>query len=412
MGEALVIVDGVRTPFCKAGSALAGMAADELGRVAVNALLTRTGFDPGLVDEVIFGCVCQPVEAANVARVIALRAGLPEGAPAATVHRNCASGFEAVTTAAERLGSGHGRVFIVGGAESMSQVPLLYTDGAAKKFAALGRAKGIGKKLGALAAFRPGDFKPRIALKLGLTDPVSGLNMGETAEVLAREFGISRERQDEFALRSHERAAAGRVRLAEEICPVYAAGAKHPVVQDNGPRGDESMEMLGRLKPVFDRRHGSVTAGNSSQITDGAVAMLVMGETRAEELGLKPLGRVAGWAYTGCDPARMGLGPVPAIRKLQEGTGYGVADVDLVEINEAFAAQVLAVLDSLRDVPEERLNVNGGAISLGHPVGATGARLTLTALKELARRGGKRAIVSACVGGGQGSALLLERMGS
>jgi acetyl-CoA C-acetyltransferase/acetyl-CoA acyltransferase len=396
------------------GSDLALLAADELGRVAVDALLTRTGFDPALVDEVIFGCVCQPVDAPNVARVIALRAGLPEHSTAATVHRNCASGFEAITTAAERVASGHGSVFIVGGTESMSQVPLLYTQEAAKKFGALGRARGMGAKLAALAAFRAGDFKPRIALKMGLTDPVSGLNMGETAEVLAREFKIAREAQDEFALESHKRAAAARGRLAEEICPVYVRGGKgeHPVTADHGPREAETIEMLEKLKPVFDRNHGSVTAGNSSQITDGAVALLVMAESRAAQLGLNPIGRVRAWAYTGCDPMRMGLGPVSAIHKLEEMTGVGPREADLIEINEAFAAQVLAVMQCLGNVPKDRLNVNGGAIALGHPVGATGARLTLTALKELGRRGGKRAIVSACVGGGQGSALLLENLKS
>jgi acetyl-CoA C-acetyltransferase/acetyl-CoA acyltransferase len=412
MPDPLVIVDGVRTPFCKAGADLAGLPADELGRIAVNALLTKTGFDPGLVDELIFGCVCQPVEAANVARVIALRAGLPQTSTAATVHRNCASGFEAITTAAERILSGHGSIFIVGGTESMSQVPLLYTEAAARKFAALSRAHGLPARLAALGAFRPSDFKPRVALKLGLTDPVSGMNMGETAEVLAREFRISRARQDEFALRSHERAIAAEARLAEEICPVYLPGgrAAHPVLHDHGPRAGQSLAALAKLKPAFDRRHGSVTAGNSSQITDGAVALLVMAESRAAALGLKSIGRLAGWAYTGCDPARMGLGPVSAIRKLTDATGHSPSDVELIEINEAFAAQVLAVLQSLADVPEERLNVNGGAIALGHPVGATGARLTLTALKELGRRGGGRAIVSACVGGGQGAALLLERL--
>jgi acetyl-CoA C-acetyltransferase/acetyl-CoA acyltransferase len=412
MPESLVIVDGVRTPFCKAGGELAAMAADELGRMAVDALLTRTGFEPELVDEVIFGCVCQPPDAVNVARVIALRAGLPITVPAATVHRNCASGFEAITTAAERLLSGHGSIFIVGGTESMSQVPLLFPEAAGKKFAALSRAHSLGAKAEAAGAFRPGDFTPRVALKLGLTDPVSGLNMGETAEVLAREFNISREQQDEFALRSHQRALAARTRLAEEISPAYlpVCKADRPIMQDQGPREDQSLEMLARLKPVFDRGHGSVTAGNSSQITDGAVALLVMGESRAEALGLKPLGRLVGWAYTGCDPVRMGLGPVSAIRKLEEAIGCRTGDVDLIEINEAFAAQVLAVVQGLGDVPGDRLNVNGGAIALGHPVGATGARLTLTALKELKRRGGKRAIVSACVGGGQGAALLLEAL--
>jgi acetyl-CoA C-acetyltransferase/acetyl-CoA acyltransferase len=400
----LVIVDGVRTPFCKMNTSLAPLGADELGRVAVSALLTRTGLDPQMIDEVIFGCVCQPVEAANVARVIALRAGIPESVPAMTVHRNCASGFEAVTTACERMAAGRGSVFVVGGAENMSQVPLLFKPGAAKKYGALGGAKTVLKKLAALAKFRLSDFEPRVALKLGLTDPVSGLNMGETAEILARENGISRDMQDEFAVESHRKAVAAREKLAEEICPVYVNG--NAITEDNGPRADTSPAALGKLKPVFDRRYGTVTAGNSSQISDGAVALLVMTEEKAAELGFtQPLGRLAEYAYTGCDPARMGLGPVSAIRK----AGRPVAEADLIEINEAFAAQVLAVLKIRGDVPREKLNVNGGAIALGHPVGATGARLVLGALKELQRRQGRRALVSLCVGGGQGGALWLER---
>jgi acetyl-CoA acetyltransferase family protein len=400
----LVIVDGVRTPFCKWNTSFAPLGADELGRVAVSALLTRTGLDPQLIDEVIFGCVCQPAEAVNVSRVIALRAGIPESVPASTVHRNCASGFEAVTTACERMAAGRGSVFVVGGTESMSQAPLLFQPKTAKKYAALGGAKTFLKKLAALEKFRLSDFEPRAALKLGLTDPVSGLNMGETAELLAREHGISREAQDEFAVQSHQRAVAAREKFSGEICPVYVNGKA--ITEDNGPRADASLAALAKLKPVFDRRYGAVTAGNSSQITDGAVALLVMTEEKAAELGFKqPLGRLAEYAYTGCDPARMGLGPVSAIRK----TGRTVAQADLIEINEAFAAQVLAVLKVLGDVPREKLNVNGGAIALGHPVGATGARLVLGALKELQRRQGRRALVSLCVGGGQGGALWLER---
>jgi acetyl-CoA C-acetyltransferase/acetyl-CoA acyltransferase len=401
--ERLVVVDGVRTPFCKIGTDFASLAADELGRVAVNALLTRTGLDPALVDEVIFGCVGQPPEAMNVARVIALRAGVPVHVPAVTVHRNCASGFEAITQAAGRVATGHGSVFIVGGTESMSQMPLLFSQAAARKFATIGRAKSFGATLAAAAAFRPADFRPRVALTLGLTDPVSGLNMGGTAELLARENGISRERQDEFALRSHARAVAARARLADEICPVFVGGKA--ITQDNGPRDGQSIEQLAKLRPVFDRRLGTVTAGNSSQITDGAVALLVMSERRAAELGFKPLGHLLSYAYTGCDPARMGLGPVSAIRKLDR----PLADADLIEINEAFAAQILSVVDQLGGVPDDKLNVNGGAIALGHPVGATGARLVLTALKELHRRDARLALVSLCVGGGQGGAIWLER---
>src|SRR5947199_1175698 len=230
--ERLVIVDGVRTPFCKMGTDLARLGTDELGRIAVNALLTRTGLDPHRIDEVIFGCVGQPADAANVARVIALRAGIPEHVPAITVHRNCASGCEAVTQAYEKMVAGRGSTFVVGGTESMSQIPLLFRQSAAIKFAALAKAKTFGRKLGVLASFRPSDFRPRIGLQLGLTDPVCGLNMGETAELLAREFAITREDQDAFALESHRKACAARDKLAEEICPVYSS--QHPVENDNG----------------------------------------------------------------------------------------------------------------------------------------------------------------------------------
>jgi acetyl-CoA C-acetyltransferase/acetyl-CoA acyltransferase len=429
----LVIVDGVRTPFCRAGTDLALLGADELGRVAVNALLTRTGLDPALVDEVIFGCVAQPAETVNIARVIALRTGIPQAVPALTVSRNCASGCEALTQAQERIRAGRGSIFIVGGVESMSNIPLQFKPATAEKFTRVSRAKSIRQKLRALAAFRPGDFQPRIGLLLGLTDPVCGLNMGETAELLAREYDIPRAEQDEFALRSHQRAIAARDRLAEEICPVFSSAHsqavnghhRSTVVQDNGPRENQSFEALARLKPVFDRKTGDVTAGNSSQVTDGAVALLVMTEERAAELDLKPLGWLTGYAYAGCDPARMGLGPLFAIAEAEAQTGLTVADADLFELNEAFAAQSLAVLKCaasepfardilhrdrpLGEFPVEKLNVNGGAIALGHPVGATGARLVLTALKELQRRRAKRALVTLCVGGGQGAALWLEK---
>ena len=405
----LVIVDGVRTPFCKAGTDLASLGADELGRIAVNALLARTGMDPGLIDEVIFGCVAQPPEAANLARVIALRAGIPQSVPACTVHRNCASGFEAITEAQERMLAGRGSVFVVGGVESMSNVPLLYSTRAAVKFSRMARAKSAGQRLKAMASFRPADFKPRSGLLLGLTDPVCGLNMGETAEVLAREFQISRTAQDNFALRSHQCAAAARKRLGDEICPVFQTNKPGAVSGDNGVRENQSLDALAQLKPIFDRKYGTVSAGNASQITDGAVALLVMTEQRARDLDFKPLGVLTGYAYAGCDPMRMGLGPVNAIALAKRQTGLSLADADLIEINEAFAAQVLAVTKSLGGVPDEKLNVNGGAIALGHPVGATGARLTLTALKELQRRQARRALVSACVGGGQGAALWLER---
>ena len=422
--ERLVIVDGVRTPFCKMGTDFARLSADELGRVAVNALLTRTGLDPHRIDEVIFGCVGQPADAANVARVIALRAGIPEHVPAITVHRNCASGCEAVTQAYEKLVAGRGSIFVVGGTESMSQYPLLFKQATAAKLTALSKAKTLGRKLGVLASFRPSDFQPRIALQLGLTDPVCGMNMGETAEVLAREFDVTRAEQDEFALESHRRAVTARDILAEEICPAYLNSSL--LGHDNGPRPNQTLEALAKLKPVFDRKTGTVTAGNASQITDGAVALLVMSESKANELGLTPLGCLTGYSYAGCDPSRMGLGPVFAIHKAEARTGLTLDQADLIEINEAFAAQVLSVLKAMesekfarkvlrRDTPpgvvrRDKLNVNGGAIALGHPVGATGARLILSSLKELKRRRAKRALISLCVGGGQGAALWLEAL--
>ena len=405
--------------------------ADELGRIAVNALLTRTGIDPGIIDEVIFGCVAQPAEAANVARVIALRAGIPEHVPALTVHRNCASGCEAFTLAYERMVAGRGSIFVVGGTESMSQVPLLFQQSAADKFGKLARAKSFGQKVRAIAAFRPSDFQPRIGLQLGLTDPVCGLNMGHTAELLAREHELTRPLQDAFAMESHARALLAREKLAEEICPVFpvsssASRKSDPVQQDNGPRQNQTLEALAKLRPVFDRKTGTVTAGNSSQITDGAVALLVMTEEKAAQLNFTPLGALTGYAYAGCDPSRMGLGPVFAIAKAEEKTGLNLEQADIIELNEAFAAQVLAVLKCLRSeefaqkflkrerpvgkVPKDRLNVNGGSIALGHPVGATGARLILTSLKELNRRQARRALVSVCVGGGQGAAIWLERL--
>ncbi len=421
----LVIVDGVRTPFCKAGTELASLGADELGRIAVNALLTRTGLDPARVDEVIFGCVAQPVDAANVARVIALRAGIPESVPASTVQRNCASGCEAVTLAQEKLLAGRGSIFIVGGTESMSNIPLLFKPATAAKFSRLSRARNLGQRLRSLCRFRPSDFQPRVGLLLGLSDPVCGMNMGETAELLAREFGITREAQDAFALQSNERALAARERHAEEICPAYFSRQASAVTKDNGPRDHQSPEALAKLKPVFDRRTGTVTAGNASQVTDGAVALLVMSEERASELGYTPLGALAGYAYAGCDPSRMGLGPVFAIARAEEQTGLTLADADLVELNEAFAAQTIAVMKAaesdafarkflrreraLGEIPDGKLNVNGGAIALGHPVGATGARTILTSLREMQRRKAKRALVTLCVGGGQGAALWLER---
>jgi len=426
MKAPLYIVDGLRTPFAKMGTTLAACDATELGRTAAAAVLARTALDPAMIDEVVFGCVGNPVDAANVARVIALRAGVPEPVPAITVSRNCASGFEAITQASDKAANGRGDIFLVGGTESMSHYPLIYNASAVKKYTALGKAKTAGQKTAALLAFRPSDFAPRIALMLGLTDPVCGLGMGQTAELLARDWQLTRDLQDQFAVQSHQRAEAARGKFKEEITPVYPRGGREAaaVLDDNGVRDGQTMEALGKLKAVFDKRGGTVTAGNASQITDGAVALIVMTEAGLKRTGLKPIGKLVGFAYAGCEPARMGLGPVYALARAEKLTGLRLQDADLVEINEAFAAQVLACRaaaasaefcrqhlgrdTALGEIPMEKLNVNGGAIALGHPVGASGARLVLTALRELRRRGGRRAVVSLCVGGGQGGALWLE----
>lgn len=421
----LYIFDGIRTPFSRSGTELAHLSAVDLGRLAVTSLFVRHGFNAEHIDETIIGCVIQPADSANPSRIIALRSGVPKDKPAMTVNRNCASGLQAVATAQEKLAAGQGSLFLVGGTESMSQTPLLFRHEAALKFAMLSRAKTFGARTKAMAAFRPQDFLPLIALKMGLTDPVTHLNMGETAEVLAREFRIPRDVQDAFAVRSHLQAAANREALQEEIAPVYH-NPKQPVAicGDNGVRPDSSLEKLAKLQPIFDPLTGSVTAGNSSQISDGAVALLVGDERHAGLFKTPPLGRVVSQAFTGCDPIRMGLGPVKAIDLALKRAQWKLDDVDLIEINEAFAAQTLAVLKCLSDptaarragldtplgeIDQQRLNPQGGAIALGHPIGASGARLILTALKQLQRTGKKRALVSLCVGGGQGVAMCLER---
>lgn len=423
MNPRLVIIAGVRTPFTRMGTDLAAQTASDLGRHAVAALLDRTAIDPAEISEVIFGCVGQPADSANIARIIALRAGIPQYVPAATVNRNCASGMEAITAAHQRMLANRGDLFVVGGTESMSHYPLIYRDSATEHFTELSRAKTLKDRLLALSHFRPQDFSPLLGLQLGLSDPVSGLNMGETAEVLVREFDISREAQDQFAAHSHLKAFAAASNITKEIAAIYTEG--EAITCDNGMREDSTFEKLSRLRPVFDHKTGSVTAGNASQITDGAVALLVASEARAKSLGIEPLGHLVDYAYTGCDPARMGLGPVQAIAAANARSGLSLKDADLVEINEAFAAQVLAVLKSVQDpryarkagleeplgeIPMKILNPRGGSIALGHPVGATGARLVLSALNQLQQTGGKRALTSLCIGGGQGAALWLERI--
>ena len=415
----IAILEGIRTPFVKAYGPLASVSAQELARIATTAVLQRADVRPEQVDQVVFGNVAMPPDAANIARVIALLSGIPRDRIAHSVQRNCASGMEALTTAAQLIQLGEARTLIAGGVESMSRIPLFYNAEATDLYLRLGKAKNWRQRLGTLLSFRPRHFKPVIGVQQGLTDPVCGLIMGDTAENLVRDFRLSRQEQDAYALESHRRAAEAQKSglLAEEIVPV------HTVREDVGPRKDQSLEALARLKPFF-QKDGTVTVGNSCPITDGAAALLVMPGEAVRAEGRRPLGYLRAYAYAGCDPARMGLGPVFATSKLLQKTGLNLSDFDLIEMNEAFAAVILGNEKAfaspqfareqlgrdtaLGEIDRGRLNVNGGAIALGHPVGATGTRLVLTLLKELRRRNLRRGLATLCVGGGQGAALVVE----
>jgi len=421
----LVLAAGLRTPFVKAGGVFAKDDAARLGAGLCRELLARSGADPGALSEVIAGCVGPPFTQANVARVIALRAGVPRPVPARTVARNCASGFEAVTSAAANLLAGIGELYLCVGVEHMSGYPLAYNQEATDFFAGMMRAKGAGARLAALARFRLRMLKPRLTLMEGLTDPTTGLIMGRTAEILARDWNLTREECDGFALQSHLRAKAARAngRFAREIAPVFVQGPRS-VEQDDGIRDDQTLEALARLKPYFEKPDGIVTVGSSSQISDGAAALLVCREERARALGLQPLAAIRAFAWAGLDPARMGLGPVYASAAALDAAGLRLADMEIIEINEAFAAQVLACgramssarfcsehlgrSEALGELDPARTNPNGGAIALGHPVGATGARLLLTLALEMRERGARLGLATLCIGGGQGGAIILE----
>src|SRR5215813_1084278 len=426
MSRDVVVVDGVRTPYAKANTELKDVPAQELGRIVTTEVLARTEFDPAELDQVIFGNIAQPPDAVNVARVAALKAGVPERVPAFTVNRLCGSGLESIVDAAYRIAAGDADAIVAGGVESMSRIPLLYSYDSQEVFTEVFTAKDLASKLAAASKFRPRHFRPEIGLELGLTDAVCGLNMGETAEVLAKEHRITREEQDAFSLRSHQRVTLARGKLAEEIVPVpipprYEAMA----TQDNGVRENQSLEALAKLKPYFDRRYGTVTAGNSSQITDGGAAVLVMSAGVAKSRGYRPLGRIRGFAFCALEPERMGLGPAVATPLALKNAGLAWSDIGLVEINEAFAAQVLAcarVFPSaawhdrygtggpIGEIDWERTNVNGGAIALGHPVGSSANRLVTTLLKEMRRRGTQFGLATMCIGGGQGGAIVVEQM--
>jgi len=425
MRERIAIIDGLRTPIAKAGGKLKEYQAEKLGAFIVQELVLRVGIPFKDYDELIMGNVSQPGHAANVARVIALQAGFPNETIAYTVHRNCASGMESITSAASKIIAGDGEIFLSGGVESMSNIPLMYGKQMTELFAALFKSKSVSEQLYTLSSFRPRYLKPIIGLMQGLRDPVSGLMMGSTAEILAQDFGISRKEQDEFALMSHKKAEASIKAgiFKDEIAPIVYENSK-VMEDDDGVRFGQNMQALGKLRPFFDRKNGTVTAGNSSQVSDAAAAVVLMSEKKAKSMGLEPLGYLSHFAYAGLDPKRMGMGPAFATAKLFKKHRLTLKDIDLIEMNEAFAVQALANIrafgsdsyakehlnrtKALGLIDESVFNVNGGAVAVGHPVGMTGTRLVIHTLKELRRQGKNRGLATLCIGGGQGASLILE----
>jgi acetyl-CoA C-acetyltransferase len=388
----VVVAGAVRTPIGKFGGGLASLTAPQIGAAAAREALARTGLEPRQVDEAVFGCARQAGAGPNVARQVAWRAGLPQETPAFTVNMACGSGLKAIDLAYRAVRDGDAEIVLAGGTESMSRVPYLLA--------------------GARWGYRMGDQTALDGMyQDGFLCPLSEKVMGETAERLAEIYKIPREEQDAFALRSQQRAAkaAAAGRFDDEIVPVRVAvkGGETEVRHDEHVRPDSTLQALARLPPVFKEEGGTVTAGNSSGITDGAAAMVVLSAERAASLGVAPLARVVGVAAAGVDPHVMGIGVVPATRRLLEKASLRTDDLDLVEMNEAFAAQVLAC-DRELGLDPERLNVNGGAIALGHPIGATGARISVTLLHEMARRKARRGLATLCISGGMGMAAIFE----
>jgi 3-oxoadipyl-CoA thiolase len=400
MQRRAAIVAAIRTPVGRHGGSLATVRPDDLAAHAIRAAVERAGIDPALIDDVYLGATNQAGEDnRNVARMAALLAGLPETVPGATVNRLCASGLEAIHVAARMIESGQGDVLVAGGVESMSRAPYVLS----KSDQAFGRAQELADTTIGWRFVNP---------RLAATHPP--ISLGETAENVARAHKVSREDQDRFALESQRRWAEAHAagRFADELAPVdvpQGKGAARRFDADEHPRPDTTMERLAALKPAFSKAaDATVTAGNSSGINDGAAALVLVEASRAKALGLKPLAFVGAGASAGVDPAHMGIGPVPAVRKLAARTGVAPAAVDLVELNEAFAAQAVACVRELGLDPA-RVNPNGGAIAIGHPLGASGARISVTLVHEMARRGARRGIASLCVGVGQGLAVMFER---
>jgi acetyl-CoA C-acetyltransferase len=423
----IYVVDGARTPFLKTRGKPGPFAAAELALAGGAPLLARQPFAAEEFDEVVLGCVMPSASEANIARVVALRLGCGDRVPAWTVQRNCASGMQALDAAAGDIASGRAELVLAGGVEAMSHAPVLFSPAMVEWLAAWNTARTPITRLKLLTRLRATHLRPIIGLLRGLTDPVVGLSMGQTAEILAHQFAIGRDAMDRYALRSHQRLdSARREGRLGEVEVIYDHGGSC-YDHDDGVRADSSLEKLAGLKPVFDKPYGVVTAGNSAQVTDGAAWLILASQEAVARHGLPVLGRIVDCQWAGLDPARMGLGPVYAMAPLLRRHGLGSADIDYWEINEAFAAQVLACLAAWQDtdfcrnelggegpfdpIDEERLNVDGGAVSIGHPVGASGARIVLHLLQVLRHRQARRGVASLCIGGGQGGAMLVERTG-
>lgn len=424
-GRDVYIVDGCRTPFLKA-KAHAAMSASDLAVAAGKPLLNRQAFRADQLDEVIIGAAMPGPDEANIARVVALRLGCGDKVPGFTVMRNCASGLQAIDNAAQQIASGRSDLILAGGCDAMSHAPLLFSRHMSAWLADWMSAKTIGQRLRLVTRFRPAYLKPVIALMRGLTDPVVGLNMGQTAEKLAFRFNLSREHLDAFALESNLRAArAQKEGHMSEVVPMID-GRGQVYMTDDGVRADSTLDKLAKLKPFFDKKYGMVTAGNSSQITDGATLLILASADAVKKYNLPVLGKIVDVQWAALDPSEMGLGPVHAATPIMQRHHLKPNDFDCFEINEAFAAQVLACSAAWNDAsycqthfgeqeamgaPDAaKLNPDGGAIALGHPIGASGARIVLHVLKSLEATNGKRGMASICIGGGQGGAMYLERV--
>ncbi len=425
-GRTVVLVDGCRLPFQRSGTGYVDLMAYDMGRMILKGLLTRTGLDPNEVDRVVMGCVLQDVETSNVAREAALGAGIPKHVPAFTVTMACISSNQAVTSGAELIQTGQADVVIAGGTETLSDPPIRVKRSVRKRLFEAQRAKSPTEYLKLLRGLSPGDLLPEAP---SIAEYSTKEKMGESADKLAAMFGVSREEQDEYALLTHRRAAAARDdgRLEKELVPVTAPPTFEPITADNTIRDDTSMEKLAQLPPVFVKPFGTVTAGNSSALTDGASATLLMSAERAEAMGYAPIARVGPYTYVAQDPgAELLLGPAYAIPQVLDAAGLTLDDIDVFELHEAFAGQVLAVRNALSsksfaeeklnrsapvgEIPMDKLNTRGGSVSLGHPFGATGARIVTTAANRLHEEDGTYALVAACAAGGQGHAMLIERV--